>query len=55
MEFLLSYWPWLITSAAFVLHLLVSFHIVFHKRDSRAAIAWITIVWFAPLLGSLLC
>ncbi len=54
MELLQSYWPWLTAAAAFVLHLLVSVHIVFHKRDSRAAIAWIAIVWFSPFIGSLL-
>jgi cardiolipin synthase A/B len=51
---ILSYWPWLITAAAFTLHLLVSIHIVFNKRDSRAAIAWIAIVWISPFLGSFL-
>ena len=53
MELLLSYWPWLIAAAAFVLDLLVSVHIVFYKRDSRSATAWIAIVWFSPFLGSL--
>jgi cardiolipin synthase A/B len=53
-ELLLSHWPWLITAAAFVLHLLVSVHIIFTKRDSRAAIAWIAIVWFSPFIGSVL-
>jgi cardiolipin synthase len=53
-EFLLSYWPWLISTAAFVLHLVVSVHIIFNKRDSRAVVAWIAIVWFSPFLGSLL-
>ena len=53
MEFILSYWPWLTAAAAFALHLLVSVHIVFYKRNSRAAIAWIALVWFSPFLGSL--
>jgi cardiolipin synthase len=53
-ELLLSYWPWLTAAAAFALNLLVSVHIVFYKRDSRAAIAWIATIWFVPFLGSLL-
>jgi len=51
---LLSYWPWLTAAAAFALHLLVSVHIILYKRDSRAAVAWIAIVWFSPFVGSLL-
>ena len=54
MEFLLSNWPLLTAAAVFALNVLVSLHIVFFKRDSRATIAWIAIIWFVPLLGSLL-
>ncbi len=54
MELFLSYWPWLTAAAAFALHVLVSVHIVFTKRDSRSAIGWIALVWFSPFLGSLL-
>jgi cardiolipin synthase len=52
-EFFLSYWPWLAVAAAFALDLLVSVHIVLTKRDARAAIAWIAIIWFVPFLGSM--
>lgn len=54
MEILLSHWPLLIGAATFSLNLLVSVHVVFFKRDSRAAIAWIAILWFVPFLGALL-
>jgi cardiolipin synthase len=53
-ELLLSYWPWLTAAAAFALHVVVSAHIVFHKRDSRVAAGWIAIVWFSPFFGSLI-
>jgi cardiolipin synthase len=53
-EILLSYWPWFTAVAALALHLIVFVHIVFHKRDSRSAVAWIALVWFLPFLGSLL-
>ena len=36
------------------LNLFVSMHIVFCKRDSRSAVAWIGFVWLVPFLGSLL-
>jgi len=29
-------------------------HAVLHKRDSRAAIAWVGLVWLAPLVGAVL-
>jgi cardiolipin synthase A/B len=53
-ELLQSYWPHVTTFVAVALDLLVSLHIIFFKRDSRAAIAWIAIVWFVPFLGALL-
>jgi cardiolipin synthase len=53
-EFLWSHWPWLIVAAELTLKLLVSLHVVFTKRDSRSAIAWIAILWLVPLLGTLL-
>jgi cardiolipin synthase len=47
---------WLIL--AFTLHvvvaLCVSSDIVLRKRDTRAALGWIGIVWLTPLLGTLL-
>lgn len=54
METLLSYWPWLVVGLALPLNLLVSVHVVFFKRDSRAATAWLAILWFVPILGALL-
>ncbi|MFU8858728.1 MAG: phospholipase D-like domain-containing protein [Deferrisomatales bacterium] len=30
---------------------LTSAHVLLHKRDARAAVAWIGFVWLAPLLG----
>jgi cardiolipin synthase len=50
-ELLQSYWPWLTLATAFALDIPVSVHVVFYKRDSRAAVAWIAIIWFVPFLG----
>jgi cardiolipin synthase A/B len=52
-DLLLSYWPWLTAATAIALDLPVSIHVVFYKRDSRAAVAWIAIIWFVPFLGCL--
>jgi cardiolipin synthase len=32
----------------------VSIHVVLHKRDTRAAISWVGLIWLAPLAGVLL-
>ena len=54
MEFLLLYWPWLAAGVAPAVSFAVSIHVVFTKRDSRAAVAWIAIVWFVPIVGAAL-
>ena len=50
----LDFWPHiaaaLITTASFV----ASAHAVLNKRDTRAAIAWVGVIWLTPLLGTLL-
>ena len=49
-------WPWLLVLVGMLnLGLVVSttIHIVLEKRDSRAAIGWAGLVWFAPLIGAL--
>jgi len=47
-------WAYLIAAIDVAISLSVSAHIVLHKRDTRAAIVWVGIVWLSPLLGSLL-
>ena len=44
---------WLIASAAFniIVALIVSAHVVLNKRDTRAAITWVGLIWLTPLLG----
>jgi cardiolipin synthase len=32
----------------------VSLHVVLHKRDTRAAISWVGLIWLAPVAGILL-
>jgi len=33
---------------------LVSAHTILHKRDSRAAVAWVGLIWLVPFVGGLL-
>lgn len=33
---------------------IASAHVVLHKRNSRAAVGWVGVIWFAPFLGTTL-
>jgi cardiolipin synthase A/B len=47
-------WPtWLALVLLFV-DIAVSLHVVLHKRDVRAAISWVGLIWLAPIAGVLL-
>ena len=45
------YWAEVAATVTVTLALLTTWHIVQHKRDSRAAAAWTGLVWLVPLLG----
>ncbi len=47
-------WPYIAGTLAFLLSLIVSAHILLRKREVRAAIGWIGLVWLAPVVGSAL-
>ena len=47
-------WPLLTALAGVLISLLASGHAVLYKRDSRAAVAWVGLIWLVPFLGSLL-
>ena len=47
-------WPVFVAGFDLLACLLVSVHILLHKRDSRAATLWIGFVWLLPLLGLVL-
>lgn len=44
----------LLVAAVLAADVLATAHIVLHKRDTRAAIAWVGLVWLAPGVGSIL-
>lgn len=47
-------WPYLLALATLIIDLGFSCHVILHKRDTRAAIAWVGFIWFVPLAGSFL-
>ncbi|MEX2180226.1 MAG: cardiolipin synthase [Gemmatimonadaceae bacterium] len=54
MSFLPAGWqPWL-AAFVFLLDVAVTLHVVLRKRDSRAAIAWVGLIWLVPFVGALL-
>ncbi|HEX8204025.1 MAG TPA: phospholipase D-like domain-containing protein [Isosphaeraceae bacterium] len=46
--------PTLVTALDLVVSLTASAHVVLTKRDTRAAIGWIGLIWLSPILGSAL-
>lgn len=47
-------WPYFISIATFAAILATAVHILYKKRDTRAAAGWLALVWFAPVLGACL-
>ena len=54
MDGALVFWPYVVTLLNVVLSMIASGHAVLSKRDTRAAIAWVGVIWLAPILGVLL-
>ncbi len=51
---LLELRSWIIGALTVILALGMSGHVVLHKRDPRAAAGWVGLIWFVPIVGSLL-
>lgn len=54
MTALQSGWPTWLAVVLFLIDVAASVHVVLHKRDSRAAIGWVGLIWLAPVMGVLL-
>ncbi|MFE8604977.1 phospholipase D-like domain-containing protein [Archangium violaceum] len=50
----LEVWPPVAAGLAVVANLLATGHAVLRKRDVRAAVAWVGLVWLVPLVGVML-
>lgn len=51
---LTQFWPHFAAGFDLLAAVLASIHALLHKRDTRAAMIWITIVWMLPVVGPLL-
>ena len=47
-------WPLLVTAIAFGLAVATAAHAIMFRRDSRATLLWVGLVWLAPLVGACL-
>ncbi|MDX1945529.1 MAG: phospholipase D-like domain-containing protein [Pirellulaceae bacterium] len=53
-ELLERSWPYLLFTAHMTTICLASAHVVLTKRDVRAAIGWVGIIWLTPFVGTIL-
>ena len=49
---LVELWSPLAGALTLLLSVIASAHVVLHKRDSRAAVAWVGLIWLAPIVGA---
>src|SRR5687768_15030933 len=52
--FFSTIWPWVLAAIHSILVVVASSHVVLTKRDSRAAIGWVGIIWLTPIIGTVL-
>jgi len=53
-DLLVGFWPHLVVALHIIVASMASAHVVLFKRDPRAAIGWVGIIFLTPFLGSLL-
>jgi cardiolipin synthase len=49
----IGFWPYFVTSLDVGVSLLASGHAILYKRDARAAVAWVGLIWLVPFVGAL--
>jgi cardiolipin synthase A/B len=54
MNYFWSLWPHLLGVVTVAVAIIASSHAILNKRDSRAATGWVGLIWFVPLVGSIL-
>jgi cardiolipin synthase A/B len=54
LETLAALWPTLLGLTTFVANVLATGHAVLRKRDVRAAIGWVGVIWLVPVVGAVL-
>ncbi len=53
-EWVVVVWPYVVAVLNLILSVVASGHAVLSKRDTRAAIGWVGVIWLAPFLGVML-
>ncbi|HET8552783.1 MAG TPA: cardiolipin synthase [Gammaproteobacteria bacterium] len=51
MNFLADIWPALAAFCSFAMAVAATVHAILTKRDTGAAVAWVGVIWIAPVLG----
>ncbi len=54
LELVEAFWPLFTAVLGTVAALLATGHVILYKRDSRAAVAWVGLIWLAPFVGVIL-
>lgn len=49
-----TFWPLFTAIAGIAIPVIASGHAILYKRDSRATVAWVGVIWLVPFLGALL-
>src|SRR3569833_883879 len=50
--FMSYYWPHIFAASTVCVQHVAAGHCVLHKRDERAAIGWVGLIWLTPLVGA---
>lgn len=45
-------WLWVLALAVPLIQISAAVHVLLRKRDVRAAVGWMGLIWFAPIIGS---
>jgi cardiolipin synthase len=53
-ERLLDLWPHVAAALTLLLSVLASMHAILYKRDGRATVAWVGLIWLVPFAGAVL-
>lgn len=49
-----GWWPYAVGLVVLAFNLAATGHVLLQKRDVRAALAWVGLIWFVPVVGALL-
>ncbi|MFW6387654.1 MAG: cardiolipin synthase [bacterium] len=53
-EVLRNFWPQITALLTITISVVTAGHAILYKRDSRATVGWVGLIWLAPVVGSLL-